>query len=346
MPNPAAPRRPSWSWWNLFTALLPYAVLIFILGIMGVRDGIRVFQGSDPRFFTLGNFSTLARECAPVIVAAAGMTLVIVSGGIDLSVGSIMAISAGVAGYTANLTHSAVAGLSLGVFAGLICGMYNGVLIVALRVPPFIATLGTLMALRGLVEIITDHSSIFVGDGMNRTERDHLSAAFQWLSKSELPHTGIPTPLLVAILVVFIFWVMLNRMRIGRRIYAVGSNEAAARLSGVRILWTKWLVYAISGLTAGLAGTLIVARVGGPAANMGTGQELLVISAVVIGGASLSGGQGTIGGCVIGAVLMSALSGACTSFGISDALQKIVIGHFLIGAVAVDQFRRARLNAE
>jgi ribose/xylose/arabinose/galactoside ABC-type transport system permease subunit len=149
----------------------------------------------------------------------------------------------------------------------------------------------------------------------------------------------------VAALVVAVFWVVLNHMKLGRRIYAVGSNEAAARLSGVRIQLTKWLVYALCGLTAGLAGALMVSRVGGPSANTAQGEELVVISAVVIGGASLSGGQGGIGGCVIGAVLMSALSSACTSFGISDALQAIIIGHFLIGAVAVDHLRRARLTA-
>lgn len=321
-------------------ALLPYAALLLILVVMGARDLWRSSHEMKIVFFTLDNFKTLAKECAPVIVAAAGMTLVIVAGGIDLSVGSTMGLAGAIAGFTANYFESAWAGLLIGTATGLVWGLYNGMMVVFLRLPPFIATLSSLMAFRGACELVTENGSIFIGDKMPAEKASALRAAFKWISNSKLPGLEISPSIVVAALTVCTLWVLLNYTRFGRRVFAVGSNAEAARLSGVRVWAVQLGTYALCGLLAALAGVLVTARLGGPSANTATGQELVVISAVVIGGASLNGGQGNVSGCVIGAALMAVLSNACTSFSVPDSWQKIIIGHFLAGAVAVDQLRR------
>lgn len=321
-------------------ALLPYAALLLILAVMGGRDAWRTSNGLKAIFFTLDNFISLAKECVPVIVAAVGMTLVVVSAGIDLSVGSTMGLAGAVAGLAANHFSNPWLGLLLGVAAGCACGIYNGLLIVALDLPPFIGTLSTLMAFRGGCELLTNNGSIFIGDGMKSSDGSALRKSFQWLSNGEVPNLNVSPSFIVAALTVAFLWVLLNMTRFGRRVYAVGSNAEAARLSGVGVPAVRMWTYALCGLLAGLAGVLVAARLGGPAANSGLGQELVVISAVVIGGASLSGGQGNVSGCVIGAALMAVLSNACTSLNVPDSWQKIIIGHFLAGAVAVDRMRR------
>jgi len=321
-------------------ALLPYAALLLILTVMGARDLWRLSQNLKVVFFTLDNFITLAKECAPVIVAAAGITLVVIAGGIDLSVGSTMGLAGAVAGWITNHFVNSTAGLLLGTAAGLLCGLYNGLLVIALDLPPFIATLGTLMAFRGACELVTGNGSIFIGEKMPAAQASALRDSFQWISNGSLPVLNIAPSIVVAALTVSILWVLLNQTRFGRRVYAVGSNAEASRLSGVRVWAVRLGTYALCGMLAGLAGVLVTARLGGPSANSALGQELVVISAVVIGGASLNGGQGNVSGCVIGAALMAVLSNACTSLSVPDSWQKIIIGHFLVGAVAVDRLRR------
>ncbi len=331
--------------WHFFTALLPYAALIFIFAGMGARDLVRSSNGERAIYVTRSNLNSLATECAPVIVAAAGMTLIILTGGIDLSVGSILGVACATACLATNQFRSPALGMILGALSGMVCGVLNGSLIIALRVPPFIVTLGSLMTLRGVCRLLNGkNTSIYVGviEGLNdRKESTALLKSFQWLSKN-VPWLNIPIFVPLAIAVVFILWIVLSFTKLGRRLYAVGSNEEAARLSGVRVGWTKLAAYAIGGLMAGIAGVMIAARLGSSSATTGTGDELSIIAAVVIGGTSLSGGQGTISGCVIGAVLMKALSSACTSLHIDDAYQMVIIGLFLIAAVAVDRLRRQK----
>lgn len=327
--------------WYVFTALLPYLTLVIIFGTMFVRDRYL----PQATFFTRYNLSGLATDCAPTIVAAAGMTVVMLAGGIDLSVGSIIGVSSAIASYSATRFQSASLGICAGMAAGMLCGLFNGTLVTLLKVQPFIVTLGSLLSLRGVCYLLngngTTNASIFVGEGLEKSEALKLAANFKWIS-GNMPYVELTrfVPLVAA--VVFVLWVVLNHMRLGRRIYAVGSNEEAARLSGVRIARTKIAAYAIGGLAAGIAGVMNASRIGGSFTNTGSGEELTVIAAVVIGGTSLSGGQGAISGCVIGAILMKALSSACTFLHVEEAWQKVIIGLFLIGAAALDRLRREK----
>ncbi len=332
--------------WHVFTALLPYAALIFIFAGMGLRDAVRANQYHLPViFWTMSNLGPMAIDCALTIVAAAGMTLVILTGGIDLSVGSIIGVASAVACLATNYFQNCALGMALGVVVGMLCGLLNGALVIGLRVQPFIVTLGALMSLRGVCRLLNNNSYISIGDGLKDPKAAlALMARFKWLS-GKIPGVDLPWFLVVAIAVVALLWVVLNSTRLGRRLYAVGSNEEAARLSGVRVQRTKILAYTIAGTTAGLAGVMNATRLGGSSAQTGETTELTIIAAVVIGGTSLSGGQGTVMGCVIGAILMVALSGSCTSLRIDDAWQKVIIGMFLIGAAAVDRLRRGKANA-
>ncbi len=334
---------------HLFTALLPYAALILIFAGMGIRDLVRAshvdangVHDTPAIFCTQSNLSSLARECAPIIVAAAGMTLVILTGGIDLSAGSIIGVASSVSCLGANYFQSPLLGMMCGTLAGMFCGLMNGTLVIGLRVQSFIVTLGMLMSLRGVARLLNNNASVYIGDGV--TERKAASAllvSFKQLS-GNIPGINLPWFILVAIAAVVVLGVVLNYTRLGRRFYAVGSNEEAARLSGVRVGRTKLAAYTLAGLTAGIAGVMNATRLGGSTAQTGEKTELTIIAAVVIGGTSLMGGQGTITGCVLGTLLMQALSSACTSLQINDAYQMVIIGIFLVGAAAVDSWRRRK----
>ncbi len=340
--------------WQLFTGLLPYAALIFIFGGMGGRDLLRMahvdeFGQHDLQaiFCTKLNLYSMAIDSAPFIVAAAGMTLVMLTGGIDLSVGSIIGVASAVACRMANRHQSAAFGMACGVGAGMLCGMVNGTLVVALRVQPFIVTLGALMSLRGvcrLVNMVTENgASIFITDGVEGAEaKKTLMSNFIWPASTRVPFLDIPLYIPIAAAAVGVLWIVLDFTRLGRKLYAVGSNEEAARLSGVSVSRTKLWAYTIAGMMAGIAGVMNASRLRGSSAETGFGAELTIIAAVVIGGTSLSGGQGTISGCVIGVVLMNALSSACTSLQVPDAWQMAIIGLFLIAAAAVDRLRREK----
>ena len=340
--------------WQLFTALLPYAALIFIFGGMSARDLLRMAhvdasgQYDLPAIFcTKSNLNSMAIDCAPFIVAAAGMTLVMLTGGIDLSVGSIIGVASAVACAMTNRHRSAAFGMVCGVAAGMLCGLVNGTLVVALRVQPFIVTLGALMSLRGVCRLVNmmkeNASSIYIGDGVKGAdERKALMSNFIWPASTRVPFLDIPLYIPIAAAAVCVLWIVLDYTRLGRKLYAVGSNEEAARLSGVSIARTKLWAYSIAGMMAGVAGVMNASRLRGSSAETGSGAELTIIAAVVIGGTSLSGGQGTISGCVIGVILMNALSSACTSLQVPDAWQMVIIGLFLIAAAAIDRLRRAK----
>jgi len=201
-----------------------------------------------------------------------------------------------------------------------------------------------LMSLRGITRLLNKNSSVYIGDGIiDKATSSALLANFKWLS-GNIPGVGVPWFLLVAIAAVVVLGIVLNYTRLGRRLYAVGSNEEAARLSGVRVGPTKLVAYAIAGMTAGMAGVMNATRLGGSTPQTGESKELTIIAAVVIGGTSLLGGQGTIAGCVLGTVLMQALSSACTSLRLDDSYQMVIIGLFLVGAAAIDLLRHEKAS--
>ena len=298
--------------------LLPFAGLFVISAALAL---------STDRFLTLANLLDVARRVSVINIIALGMTFVIITGGIDLSVGSASAL-AGVAGVW-TLTHGVpiAAGVAIGVGVGALAGLLNGALVGALHIPPFVATLGTMGALRGL--------ALFVTNGVTVTEG--VPAQFAGVADSRL--LGIPYPVLMLVPLALVAHGVLVRTPFGRYCYALGGNRQAGFLAGLSIPWILASVYVIAGAAAGLAGMIDAARIltGNPTA--GQEYELQVIAAVVIGGASLTGGKGTILGATVGALLMAVLQNGSNLLGISPFVQRMVIGALIVVAVGVDVWR-------
>ncbi|MFO1073117.1 MAG: ribose ABC transporter permease [Geminicoccaceae bacterium] len=291
--------------------------------------GIGFHYFSDARFFTPQNVSIVAQQAAINTVLASGMTFVILTGGIDLSVGSILAASAMAALIFSLIPGFGLLGIPAALITGLFFGFLNGLLIAFVRLPPFIVTLGSLTAVRGIARLMGGDTTVFNPD---------LSFAF--IGNASI--FGIPCLALIALLVIFGSWFILRRTVLGMRIYAVGGNEAAARLSGIKVWAILLFVYCLSGLLAGLGGVMTAARL--YAANglqIGQSYELDAIAAVILGGTSFVGGIGSIWGTLIGALIIAVLSNGLILLGVSDIWQFIIKGLVIIGAVALD---RARLQ--
>jgi ribose transport system permease protein len=274
------------------------------------------------------NLATMLRQTTVVAIAAVGMTFVIIQGGIDLSVGSTVALTTVVVAW--ELKHGA--GLPKAVFLGALaataCGALNGFGVTALRITPFIVTLGTMTILRGAAKGLANEQKI-----------DADTHGLEALVTP--PDNGLlPPGVYIAIVIAVLGAGLLHYTRFGRHVFAIGSNEATARLCGVKVERTKVLVYALAGALAGVAGLMELATltVGDPTDS--EGLELQVIAAVVIGGASLSGGEGSIGGALVGAFLMTVIKTGCTHLGIPNWVQQMLTGAIILTAAALDRFRR------
>lgn len=285
------------------------------------------FELLTDRFMSWQNISIVAQQASINIVLAAGMTFVILTGGIDLSVGSILAASAMVAMLCSKIPDFGMIGIAGGLGAGLVLGLFNGSLIAGLRLPPFIVTLGGLTAMRGLARLAGNDTTVF-----------NPELPFAFIGNESL--FGIPWLVIIAFTVVIISWFILKRTVLGIHIYAVGGNEDAARLSGIKVGKVLLFVYSLSGLLAGLGGVMSAARL--YAANgiqLGVAYELDAIAAVILGGTSFVGGIGTIWGTLIGALIIAVLSNGLILLGVSDVWQFIIKGGVIIGAVALDRYR-------
>jgi len=286
------------------------------------------FYLANNRFASLGNASIVTQQAAINIVLAAGMTFVILTGGIDLSVGSILAASAMVAVIASKLPAAfGLLGVVAGLLVGLGFGVVNGLLIAGIGLPSFIVTLGGLTAIRGVARLLGGDSTVFNPD---------LSFAF--IGNGTV--LGVPWMVVIALGVIVLSWFILRRTVLGMRIYAIGGNPDAARLSGIRVSWVLLFVYAASGLLAGLGGVMSAARL--YAANglqLGQSYELDAIAAVILGGTSFVGGIGSIWGTLVGALIIAVLSNGLTLVGVSDIWQFIVKGLVIIGAVTLDRYR-------
>lgn len=285
----------------------------------------------EGRFISGRNIETLARQGAIVAVASLGMTYVIVAGGIDLSVGSVAAFCCVVVGWFLRRGDTPVLAMTCGILAGAALGFFNGTLVTKLKVGPFIVTLGTLLIVRGLAKGLANEQKV--------------NAPLTWLSDllavlpKELKWMLLPYGVWIVLLLAVIAGLVLRRTIFGRNVIAVGSNEQAARYSGINVSRTKLAVFVLSGLAAGLAGVLYFSRltVGDP--TIAVGLELDVIAAVVIGGASLSGGQGTIAGTLLGALIMTTLRAGASQYGLSNWVQEVVTGSIIVLAVGLDRLR-------
>ncbi|BAY20579.1 inner-membrane translocator [Calothrix sp. NIES-2100] len=296
--------------------ILPILVIICIL-----------FSLLSPNFFTAGNAVNILRQASINIVLATGMTFVILTGGIDLSVGSILAVSAVVAVLVSLLPALGWLAVPAGLVTGLLLGLLNGALITFLDVPPFIVTLGSLTALRGAAFLVANGTTV-----INR------NINFAWIGNS---YVGpIPCLVIIALLTVAISWFVLRQTVLGVQIYAVGGNERAARLTGIKVNRVLLFVYGVSGLLAGLAGIMSASRLYSATGMLGQGYELDAIAAVILGGTSFTGGIGTIGGTLLGALIIAVLNNGLTLLNMSYFWQLVVKGLVIIAAVMIDRLRR------
>jgi ribose transport system permease protein len=293
---------------------------------------IAFHYASDARFLTAQNLSIVSQQAAINIVLSSGMTFVILTGGIDLSVGSILAASAMAALMASLVPGVGWIGVPVGLLAGLVFGLINGGLIAFGKLPPFIVTLGTLTAVRGIARLMGHDTTLFNQD-----------LPFAFIGNSSIPLApGVHLPLLavIALAVILVSWYVLRRTVLGVWIYAVGGNPAAARLSGIKVWEILLFVYAASGLLAGLGGVMSAARL--YAANglqLGQAYELDAIAAVILGGTSFVGGIGSIWGTLVGALIIAVLSNGLVLIGVSDIWQFIVKGLVIIAAVMLDRVR-------
>jgi ribose transport system permease protein len=288
---------------------------------------------ASPVFLSADNLFNIGVQTSYTAVIAIGMTLVIITAGIDLSVGSVAALS-GVVGVVlmANAGWPVVLAILGGILAGAICGLVNGLLVSVAGLNPFIATLGMLSVARGLVYIPTNAKAVFGAPD-----------SFRLLGQGVIG--AIPIPIIVVAVVAIIGYIVLSRTKLGRYAYAMGSNREAARLSGIPIKRYLTVVYVISGALAGFGGMIASSQVASGQPNFGMGLELDAIAAAVIGGASLFGGQGTVVGTLIGAFLIALIRNGSVLLDVNIYYQQVIIGVVIWVAVLWDQYRRRRLAA-
>ncbi len=285
-------------------------------------------------FLSVGNGRTVLAQYAGLLIAATGMTFVIVSGGIDLSVGSTAALASVTTAMTLARTGSPSAAAAVGMATGLGVGLVNGLLVSGLRITPFVATLGTLGAARGFAKWLANDQTVRVADPGWLPDLSAKVPSPAWLL--------LPPSALLALAVALLAAFVLRNTIFGIHVYAIGSSEATARLCGVRVARTKLVVYLIAGLCAGLAGVLLFARVGVGDPTGAPGMELAVVAAVVIGGASLTGGEGRIAGSMLGGLMLAFLANGCNLRGWSNSIQEIITGGIIALAVAIDAWRHRR----
>lgn len=277
----------------------------------------------EESFLSMGNFINVIRQVSIIAVIAAGMTFVILTGGIDLSVGSVVAASGAFSAATLVATNSTFLAICVGLFVGAVFGLINGYVIVKEKVPPFIVTLATMAMARGIVLVYTNGSPIAV-----------KVASYKFIGKGYL--FGIPFPVIVLIAVYFIAFYILQYTEFGRNIYCLGGNREATRLSGVNVGKVEMIVYVISGILAGIIGVVLTARLGSAQPTAGTGYELDAIAAVILGGTSMTGGQGFIFSTVIGALILGVLSNLLVLMNVNPFATNIVKGVVILLAVIVD----------
>ncbi|MFZ1871978.1 ABC transporter permease [Serratia sp. D1N4] len=307
-----------WDKWLHHPAVLPFIGFVILFLLMSL------FNDS---FLTVNNLTNVARQVSINAIIAVGMTCAILTGGIDLSVGPVMALSGSIA-----------AGLMLGgipiplamvaaLLIGALFGLANGACIAYLRMPPIIVTLASMGIARGLALLYTGGYPI-----------SGLPEMFSFFGRGSL--LGIQVPILIMAGVYVLAWLMLNHLPFGRYVYAIGGNEEAARLSGIRVSRYKVLVYVVSGVTAALAGLVLTSRLMSGQPNAGDGFELDAIAAVVLGGAAISGGRGAIIGTLVGAMMLGVLNNGLNLMSVSPYIQNVVKGGIILAAIYLSSSRR------
>jgi len=302
--------------------------------LIALVAALAVLSLTAERFMTVGNLLNQGRLMTEVALVALPMTFIIITGGIDLSVGSIMGLTAILLGvFWQNVGLPLPAAVGLAVLVAVAAGYFNGLLITRVRVPPLIMTLATLALYRGLAEGISQARSV-----------RGYPEWFYVLGQGEV--LGVPTQLWILLVAIVIFWIVLSRTTFGRALYAIGHNETAARYSAIKVDRIKVIIYSLSGLMSGLAGVIFVSRVSTTRSDMGTGLELDVIAAVVLGGTSIFGGVGTIAGTVLGFTLIQLLKNGLALTGVKGDATIVVIGTVLILSILITNFLQHRRGSD
>jgi ribose transport system permease protein len=299
-----------------------YATMLVIwLGLL------LLFGTLSDRFLTAATFTSLANQVPALTVIAAGMTLVIITAGIDLSVGSVLALSGAVFGVAVidwNLGMPACILLAMGV--GALAGWFNGWVSVKISVPSFIVTLGMLEIARGLSYLTTGSQTKYLGGALAEIS-------------NPIPLLGLPITFLIALVIVILLQLILTRTVFGRRLIAIGTNERAVHLAGISTTGPRIWVFVITGFLAGLGALFYTSRLGSADPNAGVGLELSAIAAVVIGGTSLMGGRGSVVNTFIGVLIIATLETGLAQIGASEPLKRVITGGVIIGAASLDAFR-------
>ena len=301
--------------------LLPFLTLIVLFVTLSV---------ASPYFLTSTNLSSVVRQTAVINIMALGMTIIIIAGGIDLSVGSTLALGGLLGTMMMERGWPIGAGVAVGIATGMLCGLLNGFLTSSLRINPFIVTLGTLGILRG--------SALIISNGLPVHQ---IPPAFSFLGEGTVVH--VPFVLWILLACAVAVHVLLEHTKLGRYAFAIGSNPDAALYAGIPVAFHTTAVYTIGGMLTGLAGMIEASRLMTGQPTAGQGYELQAIAAVVIGGGSLRGGEGSVIGTLVGAFIMGLLSNGSDLLGISPYLQQAIIGAIIILAVAVDELRKRRM---
>ena len=309
---------------NTKQLLQKYGPLIALLLIVVV---ITIIQ---PSFMSTTNILNVLRQVSISALIAFGMTFVILTGGIDLSVGSTLALTGAVAATMLASGMDPILTILIALLLGAILGAINGVIIAKGKVAPFIATLATMTIYRGLTLVYTEGRPVSgLGD----------STTFQMLGKGYF--FGIPVPVVTMILAFFALWFIMHKTTFGRRVYAVGGNEGAARLSGINTDRVKIMVYSLTGMLAALSALILTSRLNSAQPTAGTSYELDAIAAVVLGGTSLTGGRGWIFGTLVGALIIGVLNNGLNLIGVSSFFQQVVKGAVILIAVLIDRKKTA-----
>jgi len=299
--------------------------MLFILIIMWV-----VLSLLSPYFFTVSNLFEITLQSAVIALIAAGESFVIFSGGIDLSVGSVFAFSAIVGGLALQFSGNVIVSLIASIGAGLFAGFCNGLAIIKLKIPPFVATLGMMGIARGLALILCNGVPIY-----------GLPREYLWIGQGRIAGI-VPVPTIIVIILFTVMYFVLRNTRFGRFTYSIGSNPEATRLSGIKVSSVTLGIFMICGMFAAIAAVIESARLGTMQPASGNGYELLAIGSVFIGGASIYGGEGNIFASLIGALLVTTIRNGLNILGVSAFYQYVVNGLIIIFAVAADQIRRKR----
>lgn len=297
-----------------------------VAGLLILGIGLSILS---PYFLTTSNLLNVLQQTSINALIAVGMTFVIISAGIDLSVGSIVAFAGVVLATALHAGLPVPVAILVGLGTGALCGLVNGLLVTYGRLPPFISTLGMMSVARGAALVYTDGRPV-----------SGFDESFREIATGRL--FSLPFPVIIMLLVYLLAHFLLTRTRLGRYTYAMGGNEEAALLSGVNVVLHKNVVYALSGLTSGIAAVILTARLNSAQPTAGMMYELDAIAATVIGGTSLMGGEGKLSGTLLGALIMGVLRNGLNLLGVSSFLQQIVIGSVIIVAVLIDSVMKKR----